>query len=95
MAGLQESFEGLKAENDKLRACVNQVFGSKQADRLVNDRRCEPTAMFLRNLKDPKNRVLDSNTMSFLKGLGDEAMKVASRRQYSADFLEDAMLVVG
>ena len=66
---LQRSLEELKLENAKLREQVYQIIGPKKTERMVNQKLIARNERFIETLKKPENRVVDTKTLSFLKGL--------------------------
>jgi hypothetical protein len=75
---LQQSFEELKAENEKLRAHVVKALGAQKTESLVQERQPVPVVeQFIASLKQPENLVVDDSTLQFLQGLlrNDAIMK--------------------
>lgn len=66
---LQQSVEELKAENKKLREQVYALLGKAKVDSIIREKKAYADESFLAVVKNPKNRVLDSKTISFLKSL--------------------------
>jgi hypothetical protein len=64
---LQESVEELKSENKKLREEVNAFIGQKKVEAIMKQKRERNRDQFLTALMDPRNRVLDTNGMAFMK----------------------------
>lgn len=66
---LQESVEELKRENLKLREEVNAIIGHRKAEAIIAEKRERSRQQFLSALMDPKNRVLDTSGLAFMKNL--------------------------
>lgn len=66
---LQQSLDDLKAENLELREQINTVIGADKVDSILENRRSRELGHFMAGLMQPSNRILDDNTISFLKGL--------------------------
>jgi Basic region leucine zipper len=94
---LQESLEELKAENEKLRACIEKMFGASQTEQLVEDQRLRRSVTidhFISNLKRPENRILDHDALSLLTQLRKEALENSPIRRNEGSVLDVAFSVV-
>jgi hypothetical protein len=59
----------LKEENEKMRERVYEKIGKKETDSAVELRIRSPAEKCIVALKNPQNRVVDEDTLSFLKDL--------------------------
>ena len=84
----------LKEENEKLRKLVYEKLGRAEAIALVEERMESPSNMFLTHLKKPSNRILDDETVSFLKNLQKQVPSVKSKEEpYTGS--DETLSVVG
>ena len=79
-SNLVQSLEELKAENEKLRSSVMRAFGSSKTESLILERKsADPNENFINALKQPNNRIVDNDALSFLAKLRKEALVVMGK----------------
>mmetsp|Transcript_3650 Transcript_3650/g.5784 ORF Transcript_3650/g.5784 Transcript_3650/m.5784 type:complete len:106 (+) Transcript_3650:1-318(+) len=75
---LEETLESLKAENAKLRESIYKAMGRAQTEQLLQKRILDSHDRFIQSVG--QNRVVDSKTGSFLRGLRRKAVAASKKR---------------
>mmetsp|Transcript_58987 Transcript_58987/g.144313 ORF Transcript_58987/g.144313 Transcript_58987/m.144313 type:complete len:426 (+) Transcript_58987:212-1489(+) len=66
---LKLSLDILREENEKIRQFIYSRIGEEQTEEILSKRRLESHRNFISSLKSDKNRVVDSKTATYLRGL--------------------------
>jgi hypothetical protein len=59
----------LTAENKKLRKQIYAINGQEKAESILTARESRSDELFLSDLQDPSNRIVNDSTIAFLKSL--------------------------
>ena len=81
---LQQSVDSLKAENRKMREMLQSRIGKQKADDIIHEQRSRSFLQFMESLQRPTGRVLDDQSLLYMKSLKRKIPKQSKKSKGSS-----------